>query len=406
VSRFLFVVPPFRGHINPAVAVAGELGRLGHEVAWAGPSSFLASQANVYACDVPAIADRPPGLRGFAALKFLWERSLIPLATAMLPGVLRAAAEFRPDVVVADQQALAGALAAERLGLPWATSASTSAELTEPLGGLPKVRDWLAGLFDDLRTTCDCSSTVDPRFSPHLVLAFTTRALLGDSVWLPDSVRFVGPVRGVEPPESSLPLPQPRPDRPLVFVSLGTVNGDAGERFLAHTVEALRRRPHLQAVVVDPTGCLTDVPEQVIVRDRAAQLAVLARANLVVCHAGHNTVCEALDNGVPLVVAPIRDDQPIIADQVTRAGAGIRLRFDHARAEQIGDAIDAVLADRAYRDGARRIRRSFQAAGGAVGAARELVDLVGSAEVPGRACGTQRRQGDDDPDRGRQRSGC
>jgi UDP:flavonoid glycosyltransferase YjiC (YdhE family) len=47
----------------------------------------------------------------------------------------------------------------------------------------------------------------------------------------------------------------------------------------------------------------------------------------VVCHGGHNTVCEAVAHGVPLVVTPIRDDQPIIARQVADAGAGIRLHF-------------------------------------------------------------------------------
>ena len=377
MSRFLFVVPPFAGHINPVLAVADELTRHGHEVAWAGHR------------DPSAIADRPPGLRGFAALKFLWERSLIPLATAMLPEVLRVAAEFRPDVVVADQQALAGALAAERLGLPWATSATTSAELTDPLGDLPKVRDWLTGLLDELRTVSGAPSTVDLRFSPHLVLAFTTMALLGQSARLPDSVRFVGPVRRAEPEESALPWPELDPDRPLVFISLGTMNADAGERFLAHSVEALRARPGIQAVIVDPTGSIADAPEQVIVRARVAQLAVLARADVVVCHAGHNTVCEALGNGVPLVVAPIRDDQPIIADQVTRAGAGIRLRFDHARAEQIGGAIDTVLADPAYRTAAQRVQRSFQQAGGAVTAARELIRLASAPEVPRRACRTE-----------------
>ncbi len=377
MSRFLFVVPPFLGHINPVLPVADELARQGHEVAWVGHH------------DAPAIADRPPGLRGFAALKFLWEQSLIPLATAMLPEVLRVAAEFRPDVVVADQQALAGALAAERLGLPWATSATTSAELTDPLGDLPKVRGWLTGLLDELQTACDCPSIVDLRFSPHLVLAFTTTALLGESTRLPDSVRFVGPVRRAEPDDSALPWQELDSGRPLVFVSLGTMNGAAGERFLAAAVEALRLRPHLQAVVVDPTRSIVDTPEQVIVRDRVAQLAVLTRASAVVCHAGHNTVCEALGNGLPLVVAPIRDDQPIIADQVTRAGAGIRLRFDHARPAQIGGAIDAVLTDPAYRANARGIQRSFQEAGGATTAARELIGLAGSAEVSRRARGAE-----------------
>jgi UDP:flavonoid glycosyltransferase YjiC (YdhE family) len=107
-----------------------------------------------------------------------------------------------------------------------------------------------------------------------------------------------------------------------------------------------------------------------------SQVALLAQASAVVCHGGHNTVCEALSFGLPLVLAPIRDDQPIIAEQVVRAGAGIRLRFDRADAGQIGDAIDAVLGQPAYAAGAARIQESFRAAGGAQEAADRLEKLI------------------------------
>src|SRR5690606_4128413 len=36
VSRVLFVVPPLVGHVNPTVPLGLELGRRGHDVAWAG----------------------------------------------------------------------------------------------------------------------------------------------------------------------------------------------------------------------------------------------------------------------------------------------------------------------------------------------------------------------------------
>jgi MGT family glycosyltransferase len=378
VLRLLFVMPPFAGHVNPAAGVADELIRQGHQVAWAGHTGVLDSLSRratiVYRCAVPAIPPRPADLRGFAALKFLWEQVLIPLAESMLPGVLAAIEEFRPDVLVVDQQALAGALAAQRLGLPWATSATTSAELTDPLGELPKVQAWLAELLADLRNRSNVgASAVDLRFSPYLVLAFTTRALLGAPARLPAAVRFVGPVCR---DGSDLALPPLDPDRPLVFVGLGTMNTDVGARFLRESVVALGARPRLTAIVVDPAGAVGAAPEWVITRPRVDQIGVLARASVAVCHAGHNTVCEALLHGVPLVVAPIRDDQPIIADQVTRAGAGVRLRFHHAHADRIGDAIDTVLTDPAYRRNAQRIQESFRDAGGAHSAAREVVALA------------------------------
>ncbi|MFC7614712.1 glycosyltransferase [Actinokineospora soli] len=103
---------------------------------------------------------------------------------------------------------------------------------------------------------------------------------------------------------------------------------------------------------------------------------MLDRAAAVVCHAGHNTVCESLARGVPLVVAPIRDDQPVIAEQVVTAGAGVRLRFAHATARHVGAALDTVLTGPAHRAAAHRVRDSFTRAGGAPAAADALESLL------------------------------
>ncbi len=41
MSRFLFVVPPLTGHVNPTASVGGELLARGHEVAWVGHPGTL-----------------------------------------------------------------------------------------------------------------------------------------------------------------------------------------------------------------------------------------------------------------------------------------------------------------------------------------------------------------------------
>ncbi|MGW5055367.1 glycosyltransferase [Actinokineospora sp. NPDC004072] len=416
--RVLVVVPPFAGHVNPVIGVAAELGARGHRVAWAGDAALLGALlpagSTVHPCAGLDVA-RPAGLRGFAALKHLWEQVLLPLADVMAPGVEAALAAERPDVVLVDQQAFAGAFAAERWGLPWVTSATTSSELVDPLAGMPAVAGWIRERLGE-------RSAVDPRFSPLLTLAFTAPALAPAAA--APTVRFVGhTARPSEPHPFDFALLDP--DRPLVYVSLGTVNADTGARFLTECATALARRPHLQAVIADPAGAVTaarphlafdaahivagspqpglapepavDAPlivaassppqpglapepavdaPLIVTAPRVPQLALLDRASVVVCHGGHNTVCEALARGVPLVVAPIRDDQPVIAEQVTAAGAGIRLRFTHAAAEHIGAAIDRLIADPAYRAAAARVRDSFAAAGGAAAAADALEALV------------------------------
>jgi UDP:flavonoid glycosyltransferase YjiC (YdhE family) len=385
VSRFLFVVPPLTGHINPAVGVAAELTARGHAVAWVCPDPELAGRlagpgAAVYACGGAPPGERPADLRGPEALKFLWEWYLLPLAEAMAPGVRAAVAEFRPDVVVADQQAFAGALTAERLGLPWATSATTSAEFTDPLAGLPKVREWVAERLAGLRLTVgDPERDTDPRFSPYLVLAFSTPELAGAA----EGVAWVGPSVAARPAAAGFPWEWLDPGRATVLVTLGTANTDVGGRFLDVCREALRERSdRTQAVIADPGGTLgadgaDGADKDVLVVESVPQLALLERGvGAVVCHAGHNTVCEALWFGVPLVVAPIRDDQPVVAGQVVDAGAGERVRFGRVTPQKLGAALDRVLHEPGYRAAAGRIGTAFRAAGGASAAANRLDELA------------------------------
>lgn len=419
MSGFLFVVPPLVGHINPAVGVADLLLARGHRVAWACADPGLVGRlagdrAPVFPCagPVPGVGEarRPPDLRGPEALKFLWEWYLLPLAEAMAPGVRAAVETFRPDVVVADQQAFSGGLVAERAGLPWATSATTSAEFADPLAGLPKVTEWLAERLAGLRGSVGVpAGDTDPRFSPHLVLAFSTVELAGPPAAARAARSAGSALDHGQTARGRLPLGLARP-RP------GHGAGDPRHRERGCRRALPRRLPRGPArtgrpgagVVVDPGNTLGadaassrgDIPspdgtgapngtrapygaqpspghdKDLLVLPSVPQLALLERVDAVVCHAGHNTVCEALWHGVPLVVAPIRDDQPVVAGQVVDAGAGVRVRFGRVTVAKLGAALDAVLHEPGHRAAAERIGTAFRAAGGATAAADSLEQLA------------------------------
>lgn len=390
MARFLFVVPPLSGHVNPTIAVGRALHTRGHVVAWAGvpglipqvigpDATFLPTNAAATDDPISAAAERSQGLRGPAALKFLWADALLPLARGMLAGTEVAVHEFAPDVVVADQQALAGALVARRRGLRWATSATTSAELTDPLADLPQVDAWVRAELHALQLEAGIDPALatqgDLRFSPDLVLAYTTEALYGPDQPRPPGTCFVGPALADRPAAAPFPWEWLDPELPSVLVSLGTLNAEVGGRFFREAAAALADEP-LQAVFVAPPELVPDPPANVLVAARVPQLPLLERVSAVISHGGHNTVCESLAAGVPLVLAPIRDDQPIVAGQVVRAGAGVRVRFGRVRAAELGAALRSVLDDPSYRTAALRLRDSFAAAGGAEAAADALEGCV------------------------------
>ncbi|MFA7763660.1 glycosyltransferase [Streptomyces sp. NRRL S-448] len=390
----LFTVPPLAGHVNPTVAVGAELAARGHEIAWTGPASALARLLPAQARILPAGEELGAGgyaalheswrdLRGVGALRFLWEEALVPLARAMVPGVARAVRAFGPDVLVADQQALAGPLVARRLGVPWVTSASTSAELTRPFADFPKVGEWvsgqISGLLAEFGAARDPGSRArwDPRFSERLVLVFSTPELVGAGQDFPPHYAFVGPAFGARPPAPGFPWQRLDPARRRVLVSLGTLNQAAGARFYGAVLGAAERLAgDVQFVLAAPAALIGTAPDHLLLQESVPQLELLPHLDAVVCHAGHNTVCEALAHGLPLVVAPIRDDQPIVARQVALAGAGVRVRFGRTRAEELRDALTAVLDDPGPRRAARRIQASFAAAGGAAAAADRLEKLL------------------------------
>jgi zeaxanthin glucosyltransferase len=384
--RFLFVSLPLTGHVNPMAAVADALTLGGHDVAWVGSESFLRPVLGADATIHPMglRLHRGQSDRGMTAVRSRWAGYIGPHTRHSLPTVDLAVRQWRPDVLVVDQHAIAGALVAHRHGVVWATAAPTATELTRPYRAVPKVEGWiqdrLAGLWGD--AGLPGTPPHDLRFSPHQVLAFTTEALAGP-VSAPTPVTFVGPALRERPVSTAFPWEWLDHGRRLVLVTMGTLGMDVAADFYRRMVDAVRPLGNeLQVVVIAPDGTVADPPAHVLVAPRAPVLELMPHLAAVVSHGGLNTVTEALAHAVPLVVAPITADQPINADRVSRVGAGRRVRVERSGPDELRAALRAVLDDPGYSAGAARIRDSFLAAGGAPAAARHLRALAGAVAHP------------------------
>lgn len=373
MSRFLIVTLPLTGHAYRALAVADELSARGHEVAWCGSKAFfgplLGPDATLFPTGTRMLRDQAG--HGIAALKSLWEQYVIPMAHFMLPAVNRAAGAYQPDMVVVDQHALAGALAAHRHGLPWATLVTGAMELTHPLAALPRVDAWVRAQIAALCQGAGVTDAgFDPRFSPYLVIAFTTSALTGEEPF-PGHFALVGPAMLERPSAFDWDLLDPA--RRKVLVTVGTLATELAGDFRQRAAAAVTPlHATVQAIIVGPPDLLPESPGNVLAVPSVPMLALLPRLDAVISHGGMNTVNEALAHGVPLVLAPIRHDQPVVASQVVRAGAGIRVPFNRVRPRQLREALVSVLDDPSCRRAAKRIAASFAAAGGAPAAAARL----------------------------------
>jgi len=379
VARFLFVIVPVVARLWPAVAIGDALAARGHDVAWCGPESDLRPLVG------PDVTIYPTGKRsyrefhevGTAAVRELWDQYVMPLNRFIQGPVDRAMAQYQPDVVLADQYALAGALAAYKHGVRWASLCSGILELTPPSED-PGLQDWVRSKLAQAWATAGlpADDSLDLRFSPYLVIATTTQALTA-AVPMPEHCVLVGAALGSRRTDPSFSWDWWDPGLRHVLVTAGTLSAHLVHGFSARMMAALEPMAgRVQAVLNAAADAMPDPPPHVLVARRVPMLDLMPRLDAVICQAGQSTVNEALAHGVPLVVAPIRLGELVVAEQVTRAGAGIAVSFSEATPAQLAAAVTAVLDEPGYRAHARRIGEEFSAAGGTGAAAAHLVALA------------------------------
>jgi MGT family glycosyltransferase len=309
----------------------------------------------------------------WTSLRAFWDELALPLARDMAPAVERALTDVRPDALVVDQHAVAGAVAARRHGLPWATSAATP-QATSPVVDMLGGREWLDERFAAVCREAGLEPVRGVDVSPSLVLVYSSPELAGGGPY-PPSFRFVGPPLE-EAGADGTPFPWERlTGVPRVYVTLGTTASRTDARFYATAFAALAGEP-VQAIVVAPRELALSPPDNVLLRPWVPQVEVLRRVDAVVCHGGQNTVGQALALGRPLVLAPDSFERGLIAAQAVNAGAAVRVRFGRLRPDELREAVRRVLAEPAFRAAAERVGRSLREAGGPRAAADALEEIV------------------------------
>ena len=404
MAHFTIIAPPFTSHVRALAALACGLLDKGHRISW------------VHQADVqPLIGDKRIEFRAVGTLSHplgslarIVSRAASPggplglrrvitdvaASTDMLcseaPALLRA---LGTDVVIADQMEAAGGLVAGGLGIPFisvACALPVNRELRLPLPVMPwshaadargeqlnegsaRVYDWLmqpharviarhakAFGMGARNTLADC-------LSPLAQISQTTTSFDFPRSSLPAHFHAVGPLRPPLQQEPALNL-QTDETKPFVFASLGTLQGGRFGLFkrIAQACRALDAQ-----LLLAHCDCLNSVQAETLRRAGATwvtgfapQRAALARADVVISHAGLNTVLDAMAAGKPVLALPIAFDQPGVAARLVHAGTGLRLLPALASAARIEKNLRRLLSEPAFAQRARVLGAGVATSGG------------------------------------------
>lgn len=425
MAHFGVVAPAFPSHFSALGALAAALAERGHRVtflhrpdarAWV-TDHFASERIGFHAVGA---ATHPPG-----SLQQSLRRAANPggplglrrvildmaQATDMLCAELPAAlAALRIDAILGDQMEAAAGLVAEALQMPFVSVACALPVNREPGMPLP-VMPFAWGSDERAQQMAEGSTRVyDWLMAPHRriiekrarAFGIPVRGMLHECLSplaqvsqtvadfdfprraLPAHFHHVGPLRHAVHHGGGHGTAAPWPaqlsnlaaDRPFIFASLGTLQG---QRFgLFQRIARACRQLDAQLLVAHCGGlsarqaAALEAAGATWVCAFADQQQVLARADAVVTHAGLNTVMDAIAARTPMLALPIAFDQPGAAARICHAGIGLRASPRFAGPRHLAAQLRRLLDEPGF---SRRLDRMADAVAGAGGAAR-AADIV------------------------------
>ena len=388
-KHLLFVALAGHGHVTPTLALVEELVQRGHRVDYATSEEFgdAVRGAGAHCVPLPPLAPFVPPARVDAGAVAFWFRHYFRALRATYPVLLERGRTDRPDGICYDVTNWPGRLVAAELGIPAVRCIPNLAENEEYsldaqlMAGIPPEHPAMVGLAADCAdfsaehgVDLDVAGTMDVTEAVNLV--FVPRAFQPRGETFDDRFHFLGPLLGRrEQRESWTP---PDPDRPVLYVSLGTIFTEQPE-FYRTCLEAFGDGHWQVAMTVGATDPaeLGPIPPAVEVRARFPQLAVLRHAGAFVTHAGMGSTLEALAHGVPMVAFPQMPEQVANADRVVELGLGERLDPASLTAAVLAETVARVAADGRIRANVDRMRRSVEDGGGAARGAEVIEEHLG-----------------------------
>jgi len=377
----LFNIPAW-GHITPTLPIVKQLVAQGERVHYYITEEYHARVADASGAELrlcPRLVDfpidsEPSSLGAFGCM-------LLEQSVAWLPEVLETVRGENYDLILFERTCPWGRFIAEILNIPAiALYTSVFGMLPVPLTSMrprflmTELLDWrkhlrLRRAQRELKRRYRLAKLGLVDILTNQVaknIVFTCREFLPSGNQLDVSYEFVGPCFLDRTGASDFPLD--KRDRPLVYISLGTVV-DNGPGFFRDCIEAFKNCDISVYMSVGKNVKIAELgvlPENFVVRNFMPQIELLKRAELFITHGGLGSVNESLYYGVPMLIWTEDQQNPERTYNgccVVRLGAGAILK-PNPRPDVLRRKTIAALQNDQFRRSAASLREVFQKSGG------------------------------------------
>lgn len=425
MSDILIASVPVHGHVSPLLPLARHLVARGDRVRFLTGRRFVDAVRATGAehISLPPSADfddrtvvsqfpERERLSPVKAIAFDFEHIFVRPSEAQYEAVTELIASSAPDALVCDPLFLGAAVLVEKSPsdrIPVVVAGIVPLNLPGPgiapygLGLLPKpgltgrlrnavLRAVTRGLFRPVEAAAhDVARRCLGRPLSGPVLDWLPRADVVCQLTVPafeyprpdtdGRLVFTGPLRAET---SDAPLPDWWDDldasRPLVHVTQGTIaNDDLGDLVLP-TLQALAEDDVTVIVTTGgtPVSALGRLPANARAAEYLPYDELFARTDVFVTNGGYGGAQFALRHGVPMVVAPGKEDKVEVAARIAWSGTGIRLRSQHPSPDEVRHAVRTVLSEPDYRRAAERLSGDIATSSGAHGFAAAIDATIAS----------------------------
>lgn len=378
-GKIAFITPPFMGHLNPTLGVGKTLIDIGYDVCWISMldySKSIPQKGRFYHLPTvtPNYENNSENNHGMGSVHKLYKSDLLPLNEFMFEPIREVFHKENFDFIVVDHQAFVGAILAYHLNIPFATSVTAPAAI-DSSEHFPEVNNYEQSMIISLQKRFGIELEYPLVCNSDLTLVYTSKYFIQNDNF-PDSYKFIGPSVN-ERKEYTLNDEHKKlleADKPKILITLGSILSRE-ELFIDKVIDAFKDEDIIICLVADP-NIKEQWPGNFHVYSFIPQIEILKKVQLVICHAGHNTVSEALYMGVPLITMPMVNDQSYVATKVKNIGAGLRLKYRRLKAEHLKTAAFEILNNSDYKNAALKVKKSFEDAGGEKQAAHLIHKVI------------------------------